>query len=503
MTAPLKPLAINKIGVYGVMRENEVDSSLIPDGALTGAQNWHFDRKGAATVRLGLTALGATVIANMPTVGLFNAQSGTAIAAFSNGAGGTSAIYTFSNGAWGSSLDGGTASVSIRFVDFASYTIAINFMSNTYTSMRFWNAGSSRHWHFTGSPINPQNMWGYSPQFGDVFKSRVYLFSDITPGGSGAVASNKSRLFFSSVISGTGSITWNPASDWVDINPGDGEDGSGLKRYGLELLCFKPNYIYRFKTTGVDPDPLVKIGTRSNESIVEGKRGLYFHHDTGFFQYTGSTLPTEISRPISDIVAAIPYSQFKSIVGWRDSDHIYWSIGTVTVSEPKENVTYKNAVIRYTESSQVWTVYSYSSDIRRGMTYNNGSTLTRIVGLDNGVVATQDSGNTDMGEPIKYRMMTKWYNWGSNGTNKTIEELFAICEKAQAAQLFYRTDEMTEWKQVGKGQLTRFNTPFVDLNLKFHRIKFMVAGVCRFEPPVFLGIEIMVGLDEGVMKEPQ
>src|SRR5581483_2441851 len=179
MPTPLKPLNIEKIGVYGVMRENEVDSSLIPEGAVTASQNWHFDRKGAATVRPGLNALGATVANTLPAVGLFNAQSGTAIAVFSNGSTGSATIFTFSGGVWGLSLDGGTASVAIRFVDFASYTIAINFMSNTYTSMRFWNAGSSRHWHYTGSPINPQNMWGYSPQFGDVYKSRVYLFSDV------------------------------------------------------------------------------------------------------------------------------------------------------------------------------------------------------------------------------------------------------------------------------------------------------------------------------------
>jgi hypothetical protein len=497
MSEPLKPLSINKLGIYGVMRENEVDSSLIPDGAVTDSVNFQFDRKGASTVRLGLTALGSTVLTARPSVGLFNAQSGTALAVFSNGSSAT--IYSFSSGAWAVSLDGGTASVAIRFVDFASYTIAINFMSNTYTSMRFWNAGSSRHWHASGSPINPQNMWGYSPQFGQVYKSRVYLFSDTTPGGSGAVASNKSRLFFSSVISSTGSITWTPASDWVDINPGDGEDGSGLKRYSLELLCFKPNYIYRFKTSGVDPDPLVKVGTRSNESIVEGKRGLYFHHDSGFYQYTGS-YPTEISRPISDIVDSIPFSQYASIVGWNDNDHIYWSIGNVTVQESKEAVTIKNCVVRYTESSQVWTYYSYPSDLRRGMTYNNGSTLTRLVATDYGVVATQNSGNSDLGEPIKYRMRTKWYNFGSNITSKTIEELVGVCEKAQASELMYRTDENLEWKTIG--ELKRFINPFTNKKIKFHRIKFQVTGMSRNEPPVFLGIEVVKGLNEGLIKEP-
>lgn len=488
--APLPPQKIENVGIYGVIREAEVDSNLIPDGAVTEARNFHFDRKGAATVRPGLTTLGATVLLSRPTVGLFNAQQGTALAVFSNGA--SAAIYTFSGGVWALSLDGGTASVAIRFVDFASYTIALNFAYNTYTSMRFWNAGSSRHWHFTGNPINPQNMWGYAPQFGEVYKSRVYLFGDTSREG------NKSRLFFSSVITSTGNITWAPTVDYVDINPGDGEGGSGLKRYSLELLVFKPNYIYRFRTSGVDPDPLIKIGTRSHESIVEGKRGLYFHHDTGFYRYSGG-YPTEISRPISDIVEAIPFSKFSSISSWNDNDHIYWDIGTVTVTEAKESVTFKNAVLRYTESSDVWTVFPYNQELMRGMTYNNGTTLTRLVATDNGIVATHNSGTTDLGEPIPYRLRTKWYAWEGMSSQKFITLIVTLCEKAQGATVMYKTDETMEWKTIG--QMTKFVDFFDNLSIRFHRIKFQVTGLSRNEPPVFLGLEVAKGTDEGLVYE--
>lgn len=490
MAKTLEPKKIDKVGIYGVMREAEVDSSLIPDEAVTDSINFHFDRKGAATVRPGLAALGSTVLASRPCVGLHNALSGTAIAVFSNGS--SASIYTFSSGAWAVSLDGGTASVAIRFVDFGSYTIAVNFAYNTYTSMRFWNAGSSRHWHFTGNPINPQNMWGYAPQLAEVFKSKIYLAGDTSREG------HKSRLYFSSVISSAGNVTWSPTTDYVDINPGDGEGITGLRRFSLELGVFKPNYIYRFRTSGVDPDPLIKIGTRSNESIVEGKRGLYFHHDSGFYRYSGG-YPEEISRPISDIVEAIPFSQYENINAWNDNDHIYWSIGTVSVSESKETITYKNCVLRYTESSEVWTIYSYSSDIRRGMKYNSGSAITRLVGTDLGIVATHNSGVNDIGEPIKYRIRTKWYDWGSTSTSKIIEEIVALCEKAQASELMYRTDENLEWKTIG--QLKKLSNYFQNMSVRFHRIKFQITGVSRSEAPVFLGIEVVKGIDEGLIKE--
>lgn len=492
----LEPLKIDKIGIYGVIREAEVDSSLTPDGALTEAQNFHFDRRGAATVRPGITGLGSTVLTSRPAVGLHNVQSATAIAVFSNG--GSSSIYSYGTssaaGAWAVTLDGGTASVRIRFVDFGSFTIAINFAYNTYSSMRFWDGGT-RRWYFTGNPINPQNMWGVAPQLGETYKSRIYLTGDTVPAGTGQVASNKSRLFFSSVISSTGNITWSPAVDYVDINPGDGEGMTGLKRYSLELLCFKPNYIYRFRTSGVDPDPLIKVGTRSQESVVEGERGLYFHHDSGFYRYTGG-YPTQISRSISDIVRAIPFSQFDDIIGWSDPDHIYWAIGTVSVPETNETVIIKNCVLRYTESSDVWTVYSMALDIRAGITYNSGTTLSRLVATDMGHVATHNSGTTDLGEPIKYRMRTKWYWWDSIATLKNIEQIVTTCEKAQATELMYQVDEEREWKTIG--QVKKLANFFDNTNITFHRIRFQVTGMSRLEAPIFRSIEIIKGTNQGI-----
>lgn len=488
MGTPLTPVSLRNLGSYGVIRRASVDDSLIPEGGLEEVKNFHFDRVGAATVRPGLTALGATVLTARPCVGLHNAQSGTALAVFSNG--GSSTIYSFDGSNWSLSLDSGTASVRIRFVDFGSYTIALNFMYNTYTSIRFWNAGSSRHWHNTGNPINPQNMWGYAPQFGEVYKSRIYLSGDTSKEGNG------SRLYFSSVITSAGNITWAPTTDYVDINPGDGEVMTGLKRFSLELLCFKPNYIYRFRTSGVDPDPLIKIGTRSHESIVEGKRGIYFHHDTGLYRYTGG-YPQEISRPINDFIEAIPFSQFTDIVSWNDSDHVYFSVGNLTINDVKSSETWKNVVLRYTESSDLWTIYSYASEIRRGMTYTRGATLSRLVGTDYGLVGTHNSGTTDFDEPIPVRLRTKWYEFEGIENTKVIQNLIAICEKQQGLQLKYMVDDKNSWETIG--ELKQFITTFNNQNIKLNRIRFELTGMQRNEAAIFQGISILKGINEGVL----
>jgi len=493
MAEPLDGKVIKNLGVYGVIRRSEVDDDLIPDQAVTGVKNFHFDRIGVSTVRPGLTGIVATIINRppMPAFGMHNVQSNSGIVVFDEA--GSSAIYNFTSGAGVVSLFGGTASVNIRFLDFASFTIAINFSYNTYTSMRVWAGGAdgASYWHTSGHSINPHNMWPHSPQFGEVYKSRVYLFGDTTKEG------DPSRLFFSTVIDSQGSITFDPTTNFVDINPGDGEGGTGLKRFALELLCFKPNYIYRFRTSGTDPDPLIKIGTRSNESIVEGKRGLYFHYDSGFFRYTGG-YPEEISRSINDFVEAIPFSQFKNIVAWKDDNHIYWSIGGITIREEKITTTFKNVVIRYTESSDIWTIYSYANQIRRGMTYNSGDNgaSSIVIATDHGVVAAFNTGTTDFGEPIHYWLRTKFYDYGAISFSKVVQDIVGICEKAQGMTLMYQVDEDPKWKTLG--QLKTFRNEFLNNDIRFSRIRFQVTGSSRNEAPIFRAIEIIRGIFEGL-----
>lgn len=482
---------IRNLGIYGLIRPAEVDDRLIPDGAVTDVQNFHFDRKGSVSLRPGLTRVATTVTTTdvYPCFGMHNSQSSTMMVVFSGG--GSSKIFVF-DGTWttGPNLAGGTASIPIRFVDFGSYSIVINFLANTLSSMYVFptRVESGSYWSTTNSYINPQNMWGYNPKFGEAYKSRVYLAGD---------PAYPSRLFFSSVISSAGKITWTPTTDFVDINPGDGEDTTALKRYSLELLFFKPNYIYRFRTSGVDPDPLIKIGTRSHESVIEGKRGMYFHHDSGFYRYSGN-YPDEISRPINDFVQAIPFSQYASIASWKDSDHIYWWVGNLTLSETYGNVDWKNVVVRYTESSDVWTVYSYPGALRRGMTYLTSTISTVVIGTDNGVVAEFNKGSVDLLEPIKYRMVTKWYELEGIENRKTIQKIITICEKARDAHLMYQIDDDQSWNEIG--QMTKYLNYWEPLFIEHHRIRFKVNGVSNGEPTIFNGLVITKGSNDGYIK---
>ena len=485
--ADLPRQSVRNIGIYGLIRQAEVSDELIPDGAVTEAINLSFDRKGVVQSRPGLTAIGSTVSSGNSCIGLHNLQSNTAIAVFV--AGGSATIYENQSGTWtqiGKGVGGGV----LRFVDFANRTLMFGGSENSMQVFSGSNFSGN-----SGNPLNPDDMWyvngtgvgAYArAQFGEVYKSRIYL------SGDNNYVPFASRVWFSSVISSSGNITWAPSTDYVDINPGDGENVTALKRFSLELLIFKPNYTYRFRTSGVDPDPLIRVGTRSQESVVEGKRGLYFHHDTGFYRYSGG-YPEEVSRPISDVVKAIPFGSYDDIVSWKDDDHVYWDLnGNLTLAEPQGSSLWKNVVLRYTESSDVWTVYSYSNKLRRGAPFITGTSNSIMVGLDSGVMAEFNKGLSDIGQPIKYRMTTKWYEWAGIENQKEIQEMCAIAEKGQGSQLMYQTDNYDDPITVSPS-LDKLITYFDKNTKKFHRIRFILHGMTSNEAMVFNGLEVYKG----------
>ena len=399
--------------------------------------------------------------------------------------------FQFSTSGWGITNASNTwkNSAKVRFVDFLNWTVPL--LGGAVNGQTSIDASS---WPYaTTSGGEPLNMAQFTKtaSVGEVYKSRMYLAGDPD-------YTNGSRLFFSSVVSSNRGITWTPSTDYVDINPGDGEAITGLKRYSLELLVFKPNYTYRFRTSGLDPDPLIRVGTRSQESVIEGKRGVYFHHDTGFYRYSGS-YPIEISRPIIDVIEAIPASQYDDIAGWKDNDHIYWSIGNVSLSEPQGKQTWKNVVVRYTESSDIWTIYTYPLEITRGSPFLTATSSSIVVGTINGIINEFNKGLTDFGEPIKYRTVTKWYELEGIENQKFIDLMAAIAEKGQGMNVMYQINNYEDWITLTP-DLRKFITYFDKSTKKFNRIRFKVAGVTSTESSVFMGFEILSGINNGIVK---
>ena len=212
----------------------------------------------------------------------------------------------------------------------------------------------------------------------------------------------------------TYSLTYNPDVNFIStLAPQTGETFTALFEVPRALLVFTQNTITRiYGASSVDAYAAYNVGTYSQESIVQTKTGIFFHHSSGFYQFDYGSQPVEISRRIIDFVKAIPRANYEDIVGIYDGyDCVKWYVGSVLV----EGVVFSNCCVRYTISTQVWTVYDYvGNDITAFIEFDDGVTLNQIVGTTNSVsspvnkTGAIDVGYTDFGQPFYYEFIDRW-----------------------------------------------------------------------------------------------
>jgi hypothetical protein len=234
---------------------------------------------------------------------------------------------------------------------------------------------------------------------------------------------------------------------------------------------------------------MISVGTYSQESIVDAKDGIYYHHSSGFYKYVDGGQQLEISKPIDDIVKAIPRSCWENVCGWCDEDHIYWSIGDITL----DGITYNNFVVAYTISTQIWTTSSYAVEIRSASPYDNGTTRVLTVGDNTGYVYTFNSGTSDNGTPIHFDLQTHWIYFSQlKSDNKSFTEMAVNHENAEGSQISYMIDKDKDstWRPLG--QINRELYDIKKVNAKnFSRIKFRIAGNSVGSQIILRGFEII------------
>jgi hypothetical protein len=448
----------------GIVREAAVDSTLVPQNTVEFAQNFNFDIIGGVQTRQGLTLLGSQIVASTPVYGMTNYRNnaGTNYKALAKVG---SDVYSYGGSGWNAVRGSLTTDSKASFTNFVDYTFMVNGNANQVCST------------YNGSGVFGSTNVASLPKgdFIENYRSRIWVADNSTD-----------KVYYSNVVTTAGTITGG--SEYIQVSPQDGERITGLKRHSRALLVFKNNHIYRiFSINAADPDPSITVGTYSNESIVETKSGLFFHHPNGFYQFSFDGNPQEISRPIIDIVQNITRTNYNNIAGWCDDDHVYWSVGDVTVG----GITYANLVCRYTLSTQIWTLYSYSTQITSSALYDNGTTLTQLVGDEDGNVLQFNTGYSDNGSPINYDLTTHWmYFTNLKSTAKSINEIAVIHENAQGMVVSYQLDgdNYSKWRSIGS--ISKDLYQIMALNAKnFIRIRFRISGNSTGYPMLFRGFE--------------
>lgn len=298
-------------------------------------------------------------------------------------------------------------------------------------------------------------------------------------------------------------LTYNPDVNFItNLAPQTGQQFTALYRVPRALLVFTEDNIYRiYGATSIDAYPAYNVGTYSQESIVETKTGIFFHHSSGFYQFDYGSQPVEISRRVIDFVKAIPRAYYEDITGVYDGfDAVEWNVGQVVV----EGVVFTNCVMRYSISTQVWTIYDYPNNAISAMIqFDDGTTLNHLMGTTEGLTGAMDSGYTDFGQPFYYEYIDRWRAFSDiYCMSKAITELNVYAENAAGANVLYQVQKSgpNAWNAVGtlteKSNSILMNQTQEDFDV----LRFRVAGNTSGAQVVIHGIEILTmtikGFDE-------
>ena len=470
----------------GIIRSAQLSDHVSPENSVQLAVNLHFDTIGSATTRLGIATYATTLAGSIKAFGTLNSQASADKFLFAQ-VGATIQALNSTAGTWAQVRSSLTGSGKARFSQFLNRTWMVN--GNAGDVPMTSNGGA-----FATTDVPATFPKADFIEAG--YDGRVWV----------ADASND-ILYYTDIVQSTDGtsyvtpLTFDLAVNFIStFSPQDGESITGLFRVPKALLLFKQNHIYRiYSISNVDPYPAYNVGTFSQESIVQGKDGIYFHHSSGFYKFNYDGQPTEISRRVTDFIKAIPRASYENVVGVYDGqDAVKWSVGAITV----DGVAYTNCQMRYSISTQVWTIYDFgATSITALIRYDNGTIIEQVAGTSGGLVGKLDSGFTDFGGKIAYDLIDRWRSFTDMvSSSKSISGLAAITHGGVGALMQYQTDSMIDnkWKDIGNIEST-YTTLFPNVETKdFNEIRFRTKGFSSGEPKVFEGIEILSLQDKGV-----
>lgn len=398
--------------------------------------NYHLDKIGALTKRKGYSTFATQPQAGKTCFGLyqFNDMSGgTAEQLFvANNSGDTNGIIYYNNaGTWTAGKSDDTASSKSRFTSFIDYVFRTNGADVVATSAN----GSS--WGTTNAPAT------ITPKYGVVFSDRVYLANGNT--------SNRSRFWFSSLPS-SGSVTWSTSTDWVDVNPDDGDEITALENNGNRMLIFKNRALYRWSFGQVEPDRLIGVGTSSQESVKTNLDvGItFFANQRGVYAYAGGR-PKLLSRKIQDIIDAVP--DWEEVYAEIDEDHYYLSVGDIVI----DGRSYSNVVLNYHISLDAWSVYALATPVKyMARLIETAPVEATYFGSTDGRTYKFLDGTSDNGTEIASTFRSKEYLLKYPDT-MDVERIDVFAQNQGSAQVLLDNDRRDE--PVVLGNLTDRVTP--------------------------------------------
>lgn len=474
----------------GVIRSAQLDDTVCPENSCQIAVNMNFDRIGAVQTRLGFSEYADDLGGAIDALGTLNIQSSGTNRLYAQV---DDEIYNWNGVTWTLRRTLSTGANKARFDQFLDRIWMCN--GNASIGGDPIQVSTGGNFNATGVPTNANNTFPPADFIQAGFNGRVWLAD-----------AEQDVVYFTDIVQFVPPSTYsfttpNPALNFIKtFSPQDGESITALKRTPRALLVFKQNHIYRiYGAYSSDPYPAYNVGTYSQESIVQAKDGFYFHHSSGFYEFTYDSQPTEISRRVIDFVKAIPRANYEDITGiWDGFDNIKWDVGPLTV----EGVDYVNCQMRYTISTQVWTIYDFpGNNITAMVSYDDGVDRWQIAGTSAGRVGSLDTGTTDYGEPIYFEYIDRWRSYLPNYSHtKTLTGMMVSSDNASGTNVMYQTnvDGPHVWNPVGTmNDSYACLFPNFRTEVDFNRMRFRLSGTTIGEPLIFHNVEFLKLSDEG------
>ena len=368
-----------------------------------------------------------------------------------------------------------TANKKVRFATFLGYL----FFSNGIDAPKSWDGTVSTDWgttHLTGAPIGSIIFNAFD---------KLHIFTGTTD-------------FYSTIPSG-GIITWNTATQFIQFNPDDNDQISAVALTGGIISVMKQRAKYSWNGQSTQSDRVIDIGCTSQETVETIQGITYFHGTTyttsGIYEDRGE-FPVNISRPIQQVLDAVPQSQYKDMASWKDDDHYHLFLGgDVTIY----GLTFQNLVASYSVSKGSWSFKSIAHKPTVSCEYvtvsDNEQTGYYIVFGDQTTKVHQWMlGNDFDGENIYVLVRTKKINLiGTEANNKTIHRLLFYSEEPQGAIVRARIDSK-EWNTIAtlKKPIKVINS----LELQGRFIEFEIALTVTEQRFSFEGIDIVYATSE-------
>jgi hypothetical protein len=464
----------------GVIRSAQLNDTVTPENSVQLAINMNFDRVGAMQTRPGVETYATQLGGSVTSFGTLNIQGG--IKRLFAQVGTDVSVW---NGAIWTSVRTTTVSTKARFSQWLNHTYMVNGTDALQCSDGGAFAATAGFVPATVMPV------GEFIQVG--FDGRIWIGSKISD-----------ALYYSDIVQfavpSTYTLTYTATNFIKNLSPQDGESMTGLFRVPKALLVFKQNHIYRvYSASSVDAYPAYNVGTYSQESIIQAKDGLYFHHSSGFYKFSYDGQPVEISRRVIDFVKAIDRVNYENITGVYDGfDAVEWSVGSVTV----EGVTYANCMMRYTISTQVWTIYDYTGNTIKAMIrYDDGTTIQSLIGTSVGKVGKLDSGNTDFGAAIYYEIIDRWRSYTEMYSKaKSISGIMIASENGGGTLLQYQTQKSQPnvWTDIDTLN-EEYDSLFPNASTDdFSVVRFRMRGNSTGTPILIHGVELLSIQDKGL-----